>query len=289
MTQAPNGAAQVQGAESESAIRVIEAGNADRNYWKDVWRFRELFYFLAWRDVLVRYKQTVMGIAWAVARPFITMVVFTIVFGHLAKMPSGGAPYPIVIFAALLPWQMFGSAVTESGSSLLNNSPLISKIYFPRILIPLSAIAVSIVDFMAALVVMVGLVLWFGYLPPPQVVFIPVLLLLTALIAAGVGLLFAAVSVKYRDMRILTPFVVQFGLYISPIGFTSQVVPEKWQLLYMFNPMVGVIEGFRWALLGGDYAFPTTALCISVAMAVIFGFVGIHFFRKNEKSFADII
>jgi lipopolysaccharide transport system permease protein len=268
---------------------VIQAGHFERHYWRDIWSYRELLYFLAWRDVVVRYKQTVIGASWAVIRPFLTMVVFTVVFGKLASLPSGGVPYPILVFAALLPWQFFSSALSDSGNSLIANSHLVSKIYFPRIIIPISAIAVSLVDFAASCLVIIALMAWYGYLPPLQVVFFPVFLLMAYAIAAGLGMFLAALNVRYRDFRLIIPFIVQLGLYISPVGFSSAVIPEKWRLLYALNPMVGVIDGFRWCLLGGEHVFNYESFLISLIVGGVLLWLGIRYFRSTEKSFADVI
>jgi lipopolysaccharide transport system permease protein len=268
---------------------VIEAGHVDRHYWRDVWRYRELMYFLAWRDVIVRYKQTVIGATWAVLRPIFTMVVFSIIFGNLAKMPSGGVPYPIMVFAALLPWQFFASALNDTSNSLVSNGHLVSKIFFPRIIIPVSAIVVSAVDFCASLLVMAGLMIWFRYAPPVQIVFLPLFFALVCAIAAGMGMVFASVNVKYRDFRMIVPFGIQFGLYVSPVGFNSTVVPEHWKLLYSLNPMVGVIDGFRWCLLGGEHKMALLSMTTSLIVAVVFLYLGIRYFRATEKGFADVI
>jgi lipopolysaccharide transport system permease protein len=275
--------------EQGNSVLVIEAAHADRHYWRDLWRYRELMFFLAWKDVLVRYKQTVIGVVWAVVRPFLTMVVFTVIFGRLANMSSGGVPYPIMVFAALLPWQFFASAMGDASNSLVSNSHLVSKVYFPRIIIPLSAISVSLVDFIASLIVMVCLMAWFHYLPPIQVLALPLFLLLACAIATGGGMLLGALSVTYRDFRLVTPFIIQFGLYLSPVGFSSSVVPVHLRWLYNMNPMVGVIDGFRWCLLGGEHAFQWNSLSYSVLIAMGLITVGVRYFRATEKNFADVI
>jgi lipopolysaccharide transport system permease protein len=234
---------------------VIEAGRTERQYWQDLWRYRELFYFLAWRDILVRYKQTAIGIAWALIRPFLTMVVFTVVFGQLAKLPSAGVPYPILVFAGMLPWQFFSNALSECSSSLVSNSNLISKVYFPRLIVPTSAVIVSFVDFMISGIILLGLMAWYNFIPDWRILTLPLFILIAFLASMGVGLWLAALTVEYRDFRFIVPFIVQFGLYISPVGFSSSIVPEQWRLVYSLNPMVGVIDGFRWAILGGDAKF----------------------------------
>ena len=268
---------------------IIEPGKANLEYWRDLWRYRELFAFLAWRDILVRYKQTVIGIAWAVIRPVLTMIVFTIIFGKLAGMPSGGVPYPVLVFAAMLPWQFFASALTESSNSLIGNSAMISKIYFPRLIIPSSTVVVCLVDFLISFVLLVILMIVYKYTPDWRMVLLPVFLVMAFLTALGAGLWFAALNVKYRDFRYIVPFVVQFGMYISPVGFSSNVVPEKWRLLYSLNPMVGVIDGFRWSILGGDTVLYWPGFILSLGLILLIFFTGIWYFRKTERVFADVI
>jgi lipopolysaccharide transport system permease protein len=272
-----------------SATLVIEAGRAERHYWRDLWRYRELFYFLAWRDILVRYKQTALGVAWALLRPFLTMLVFVLVFGKLAKLPSGGAPYPILVFAALLPWQFFSSAFTEAGNSLIGNAGMISKVYFPRLVIPTSAVIVSFVDFLISGAILVGLMIWYGFAPGPRMLLLPLFMFIAFAASMGAGLWIAALNVKYRDFRYIVPFVVQFGLYVSPVGFSSSIVPEKWRLLYSVNPMVGVIDGFRWAILGGEGQLYMPGFLLSLTLVAALCVSGIAYFRKTEKSFVDVI
>lgn len=268
---------------------VIEAGRAERHYWQDLWRYRELFFFLAWRDILVRYKQTAIGMIWALGRPLITVLVFTLVFSKLAKLPSDGVPYPILVFAALLPWQFFASAFSGAGDSLVSNAGMISKVYFPRLVIPASAVIVSFVDFLISSVVLVGLMIWYGFAPNLRMFTLPLFMLVAFAAAMGTGLWIAALNVKYRDFRIIVPFAVQFGLYISPIGFSSNIVPEQWRLLYSINPMVGVIDGFRWAILGGNTQLYWPGFLLSLTLVVTIFITGIAFFRKTEKTFADVI
>lgn len=269
--------------------QVIEPGYAGRNSWSDIWRYRELFYFLSWRDILVRYKQTVVGVAWSVIRPLLAMSIFTIVFGRIAKLPSGDAPYPIMVFAAMLPWQMFAGALSGSSNSVVANSALVSKVYFPRMIIPASAVVVSLVDFLISCAIMSVMMIVYHFVPTWKVVFLPAFLGLAVCTAFGAGLWFSALNVKYRDFQHIVPFIVQFGMYVSPVGFASAVIPEKWQLVYSLNPMVGVIDGFRWAILGGDTKLYLPGLAISVALtSVILGF-GIRFFRRTERTFADVI
>ena len=232
---------------------VIEANLAERHYWKDLWRYRELFMFLAWRDILVRYKQTVIGAVWAVLRPFLTMVVFTVVFGRLAKLPSeGGAPYAIMVFAAMLPWQFFANSLSDASNSLIGNANLISKVYFPRLIIPGSSIVTGLVDFLISGVILAIIMVWYQFVPSWRILALPFLTVIVFAVAMGAGLWLAALNVKYRDFRYVVPFIVQFGLYVSPVGFSSTIVPKQYRLLYSLNPMVGVIDGFRWAILGGE-------------------------------------
>lgn len=268
---------------------TIEAGRSEKQYWKDLWKYRELFYFLAWRDILVRYKQTAIGLAWALIRPFLTMVVFTVVFSNIAKLPSQGAPYPILVFAALLPWQFFSGALTECGNSLIRNSNLISKVYFPRLIIPTSGVIVSFVDFLISGMILLGLMAWYNFVPDWRILTLPFFVLIAFLAAMGVGLWLAALNVEYRDFQYIIPFIVQFGLYISPVGFSSNVVPEQWRLLYSLNPMVGVIDGFRWAILKGNTSIYLPGFALSLLIVVLFLVSGIWYFRKTEKTFADVI
>jgi lipopolysaccharide transport system permease protein len=268
---------------------IIEAGRTESQYWKDLWRYRELFYFLAWRDILVRYKQTVIGIAWALIRPLLTMIVFTVVFGNLAKLPSGGAPYPILVFAAMLPWQFFASALAECSNSLIVNSNLISKVYFPRLIVPSSAVIVSFVDFLISGMILLALMIWFNFVPDWRIVTLPLFILLAFAAAMGAGLWLAALNVKYRDFRYIVPFIVQFGLYISPVGFSSSIVPPKWRLLYSINPMVGVIDGFRWAILGGEAQLYWPGFILSTGLVALLLLTGIWYFRQTERTFADVI
>ena len=268
---------------------IIEAGRTERHYWKDLWRYRELFYFLAWRDILVRYKQTIIGITWAIIRPVLTMVVFTFVFGKLAKLPSGGAPYPIMVFAALLPWQFFAASFSEAGNSLIVNTNMISKVYFPRLVLPTTAVIVSFVDFLISFAILLAMMLWYEFIPDVRIIMLPLFILIAFAASMAGGLWIAALNVKYRDFRYIIPFIVQFGLYISPVGFTSSIVPDKWRLLYSLNPMVGVIDGFRWAILGGEYQLYLPGFLLSLALVAFILVSGIVYFRKTEKTFADVI
>lgn len=268
---------------------VIEAGRTEKQYWKDLWRYRELFYFLAWRDILVRYKQTAIGIAWALIRPFLTMVVFTVVFGQLAKLPSQGVPYPILVFAGMLPWQFFSNALSECSGSLVGNANLISKVYFPRLIVPTSAVIVSFVDFLISGMILLGLMAWYNFVPDWRILTLPIFILIACAASMGVGLWLAALTVQYRDFRFVVPFIIQFGLYISPVGFSSSIVPEQWRLLYSINPMVGVIDGFRWAILGGQATLYIPGFLLSLALVFVLLWSGIWYFRKMERTFADVI
>ena len=267
---------------------VIEAGKVERQYWADLFRFRELFYFLAWRDILVRYKQTVIGVAWAVIRPLLMMIVFTFVFGRLAKLPSDGIPYPILVFAAMLPWQFFASALSESSNSLVGNANLVSKIYFPRLILPTSSVIVAFVDFAISFAILVGLMLFYGFMPNGRILTLPLFIALAFLAALGPGLLVAALNVRFRDFRYMVPFLVQMGLYVSPVGFKSEVIPKEWRLLYSINPMVGVIDGFRWAICGNAELY-WPGFLLSITFVVVMLYIGIAFFRRTERTFADVI
>lgn len=267
----------------------IEAGRTERHYWKDLWRYRELFYFLAWRDIVVRYKQTAIGISWAWLRPFLMMVVFTIVFGKLAKLPSQNVPYPILVLAGVLPWQLFSTAFSEAGSSLISNANLISKVYFPRLIVPTSSVIVSFVDFLISGIILAALMLWYGYFPSWRIFTLPLFIGIAFMAAMGAGLWIAALNVKYRDFRYVVPFVIQLGMYISPVGFSSSVVPEQWRALYSINPMVGVIDGFRWAILRGSSDIYWPGFMLSLVLILIVFVTGIRYFRETERTFADVI
>jgi lipopolysaccharide transport system permease protein len=268
---------------------IIEAGRTERHYWRDLWRYRELFYFLAWRDLLVRYKQTVVGVAWSVIRPGLTMVVLTIVFGYFGRMPDGGVPYPVLVFCGMLPWQFFSTAFLESGNSLVTNSSLISKVYFPRLVVPVSSVITTFVDFLIGAACLVGLLFWYRFVPSGHLVFLPAFVVLTLAAALAVGLWTAALMVRYRDFRFIVPFVVQLGLYISPVGFLSTVVPAKWRLVYSLNPMVGIIDGFRWSILGGEHQLYWPGLSLCIVGVVLLLASGVWYFRRTERTFADII
>lgn len=271
-------------------LLVLEPGRAEQQYWHDLWQYRELFAILAWRDVSVRYKQTVIGIAWAIIRPFLTMVIFTIIFGNIAKLNSDGTtPYPILIFAGMLPWFLFSSVLSEASSSLVTNAGLVSKVYFPRLVIPAAAAVVALVDFLINFAMLGLLMIWFGFFPNWQILFLPAFVLLAVLASIGPALWITSLNVKYRDFRYVIPFIVQFGLYVSPVGFSSAVVPDKWRLLYSLNPIVGIIDGFRWCLLGGQSQIYWPGFFISLVVVVFFLWFGIRYFRATERTFADIV
>jgi lipopolysaccharide transport system permease protein len=268
---------------------LIEPGRAEKNYWGDLWRYRELFYILAWRDLSVRYKQTVIGVLWAILRPFIAMVIFSVVFGRIAKMPSNGIPYPILVFAAVLPWQFFANALTEASNSLVTNTNLVSKVYFPRLIIPAGAVITSLLDLLISAVLLGVLMIYFHFLPDWRLLTLPIFTVLAFLAALGPGLLLTALNVKFRDFRHVIPFIAQFGLFISPVGFSSEVIPENWRLVYSLNPMVGVINGFRWAICRGYSHIYLPGFMLSVAVIAFFLWLGVWYFRRTEKGFADVI
>jgi lipopolysaccharide transport system permease protein len=268
---------------------IIEPGGDMKRYWRDLWHYRELFLFLAWRDILVRYKQTAIGIAWSVLRPFVTMVVFSVVFGSLAKLPSNGIPYPIMVFSALLPWQFFANSLSESSNSLIDSANLLTKVYFPRLIVPASSIMVSMVDFLISSVILGALMVWYRVIPDMKIFLLPIFLLMAFLTSFGAGLWFSALNVKYRDFRYLVPFVVQLGLFVSPVGFSSTIVPERWRFLYFLNPMVGVIDGFRWVLLGDAFPVNWPGLWLSGLLVSAIFAGGILYFRRMERSFADVV
>ncbi len=271
-------------------ILVIEPGRADRQYWRDLWAYRELFLILAWRDVAVRYKQTLIGVAWAILRPFLTMVVFTLVFNKLARLPSeGAAPYALMVFAGMLPWYLFSSALGGAADSIVGNANLIGKVYFPRMIVPAASIVTALIDFLVSLAILVLLMAWYRFVPDWQVLLLPFFVLLALLVSLGPGLWISALNVKYRDFRYVIPFMLQFGLYLSPVGFSSSVVPDRWRLLYSVNPLVGVIDGFRWCILGGESPLYMPGFMLSLAIAGLFLSLGISTFRATEKSFADLV
>ncbi len=274
----------------QESILILEPGRSEKNYWADLWRYRELFVVLAWRDISVRYKQTVIGILWAIIRPLLTMIVFTVIFGRIAKLPSeGGAPYALMVFAAMLPWSLFSNALSESSNSMIGNANLISKIYFPRIIIPMATLVTAFIDFFISFIILIGIMVYYQFMPGWQITLLPIFIILALLASLGPGLWVASLNVKYRDFRYVIPFVVQFGLYISPVGFSSKIIPEKWQLLYSLNPAVGVIDGFRWCILGTQSAIYLPGFFLSLIIIAFFFFVGLFHFRKTEKTFADVI
>jgi lipopolysaccharide transport system permease protein len=275
-------------------LLILEPHRAERNYWRDLFRYRELFYMLAWRDIAVRYKQTVIGVAWAVIRPFLTMLIFTVIFGRVAMLPSeGDTPYALLVLAGMLPWTLFSTALGEAANSLVANANLISKVYFPRLIVPTATVITSFVDFLISLVLLAGVMIYYQFAPGWQIIFLPVFMLLAILASLGPGLYVTALNVKYRDFRYIIPFLVQFGLYVSPVGYSTNVIVEKlpalWQWLFFLNPIVCVIDGFRWCLLGGQSTIYLPGFAVSLAMVLFFLWLGVRKFRSMEKSFADII
>jgi lipopolysaccharide transport system permease protein len=272
----------------------IEPGRAERNYWKDLWRYRELFYILSWRDLKVRYKQTVIGVVWSVLRPLLTMMIFTFIFGRVANFkPPPGVEYAILVFAGLLPWQFFSAGLTEASNSLIGNERLISKVYFPRMIIPAASVITSLVDFFISLGLMFLLMIFFKTVPSINLVFLPLFIIMAFFTSFGVGLWLTALNVKYRDFKHVVPFLVQIGLYLSPVGFLSakakEIIPENFQILYYLNPMAGVIDGFRWCFFGDKTPVYWPGMFLSLGIIILFLLIGIRTFRKMEKSFADLI
>jgi lipopolysaccharide transport system permease protein len=269
---------------------ILEPGISEKNYWRDLWTYRELFIVLAWRDIAVRYKQTIIGLAWALIQPLATMIIFTVIFEKVAKLPSdGSAPYALMVFAGLLPWQLFSTSLTGAANSLINNANLISKVYFPRLIVPASAVVVAIVDFLICFVILIFMFIWFQISPTWNLIILPLFIIMSVLASLGPGLWMTALNVKYRDFRYIIPFIVQFGLYISPVGFSSSVLPDQWRLLYYLNPVAGVIDGFRWAIIGNESKVYLPGLLLSCIVIIIFLYIGIKQFRKMEKNFADLI
>ena len=273
---------------------VIEPNRTEKHYWSDIWHYRELIYILSWRDLKVRYKQTFLGVAWSVIRPLLTMLIFTFIFGQVAKFPvPGDINYAVMVFAGLIAWQFFASGLSEASNSLVGNERLISKVYFPRMIIPAASIITSLVDFLISLVLMFVLLMWYRIVPSQNIIFLPVFILWTFFCSFGAGVYLTALNVKYRDFKYVVPFVIQLGLYLSPVGFTSdvaaKVIPEKWQLLYYLNPMAGIIDGFRWCFFGGAFEVNFWGLVISFSMTLFFLLLGIRTFRRMERNFADLI
>lgn len=272
------------------SVIIIEPGRTEKNYWADIWRYRELFLILAWRDISVRYKQTIIGVAWAILRPFLTMLIFTFIFGRVAKLPSdGNSPYALMVFSAMLPWYFFSTALGEASHSLIDNVNLITKVYFPRLIIPAATVVTAFVDFLISFIILLGLMIFYQFAPSWQILLLPFFILLALLASIGPGLWISSLNVKYRDFRYMIPFIVQLGLYISPVGFSSNLISERWRLLYSLNPMVGVIDGFRWCILGGDSPIYLPGFFLSLAIVSFFIWFGIYRFRKMEKTFADLI
>jgi lipopolysaccharide transport system permease protein len=271
-------------------VIIIEPGRRERHYWLDLWQYRELFRVLAWRDLSVRYKQTVIGVLWALIRPILTVLVFTIIFGRIAQLPSDGtAPYALMVFAGMLPWTLVSNGLSEASSSVINSANLITKVYFPRLIVPTATVVVALVDFLISFCMLLLLMVWYRFMPDWRSLVLPAFVLLAFCASVGPALWITALNVKYRDFRYIIPFIVQFGAYVSPVGFSSSVVPEQWRLVYSLNPMVGVIDGFRWCLLGGQSELYAPGLAISIGVTVFFLWLGIHQFRRMEKSFADLI
>lgn len=271
-------------------LLIIEPGRSERNYWTDMWRYRELFGTLAWRDISVRYKQTLIGFAWAVVRPFVTMAIFTIVFGRIANLPSdGGSPYALMVFSAMMPWTLFSTSLIDVSNSLVANSNLVTKVYFPRLIVPTATFMVGLVDFGISAILLVGLMLYYGFMPGIRLLLLPAFILVAILASLGPGIWISAINVKYRDFRYAIPFITQLGLYISPVGFSSSVIPDQWRFFYSLNPMVGVIDGFRWCVLGGSTAIYVPGFLASLAVTVLLLWLGVVHFRKQEKQFADLI
>ncbi len=275
---------------------IIEPGTENSNYIKDLWNYRGLFYFLAWRDILVRYKQTVIGILWSVLQPLISIVVFTLLFNKVGGFEAGSnVPYAIMVCAGMLPWQFFANSFSSSANSLIANSNLLSKVYFPRLIVPASTVIVTLIDFLISFLILVGLFVWYGFVPDWRILMLPLFLILAIVTAMGTGLFIAALNVKFRDFKYVVPFVVQFGFFISPVGYSSSVIyartdiPEFVKTIYGLNPMVGVIDGFRWCILGGDTPLRMTSFIASIVISIFFLILGVWYFRKMEKSFADVI
>lgn len=269
---------------------ILEPGRTEQNYWTDLWRYRELFQVLAWRNVAVRYKQTVIGITWAVIRPLLTMAIFTVLFGRIAGLPSDGhAPYALMVLAGMLPWSFFASALSDSANSLVSEAQLVSKVYFPRLIVPGASVVAAAVDFAVSCGIIVAMMVWYRFPPTWHLLALPVFVLMLVLAALGPGLWLTALNVTYRDFRHVIPFVVQFGLYVSPVGFSSSVVPGRWRLVYSLNPMVGIIDGFRWCILGAQAPVYWPAFALSPVVVGLLLWRGVRRFRRMERAFADVI
>ncbi len=273
-----------------SDFLVLGPGFAEKNYWRDIWRYRDLFFVLAWRDIAVRYKQTIIGLAWALIQPLATMLVFSTIFGKVAKLPTeGSAPYTLMVYAGMLPWQLFSTSLVGAAGSLIGNANLISKVYFPRMIVPTASVVVALIDFLVGFAILLALMLWYQFLPSWQILTLPLFIIMAFLASLGPGLWITALNVKYRDFRYIIPFLVQFGLFVSPVGFSSSVIPDAWKTFYYLNPMVGVIDGFRWAILGGESELNPMGFSLSCGIICFFLWLGIRQFRKMERSFADLI
>lgn len=273
----------------ETPELVIEAGRGEAQYWRDLWRYRELFYFLAWRDLLVRYKQTVVGLAWAFLRPLMTMFIVTFVFRKVAKIPADSEPYALVVLVGILAWNFFATSLQEAGQSLVANAKLISKVYFPRMVAPAATVITTFVDFLIALVLLAALMVWYRFAPGAHILWFPCFVLLALACAVGAGLWASALMVQYRDVRFLIPFAIQFGLYLSPIGIKTKLVPEEWRFFYSMNPLVGIVDGFRWSILGGDNPIYPATLTLSIFVTIALLLSGVWYFRRTERFFADVI
>lgn len=268
---------------------IIKPGKSIGHYWKELISFKELFIILAWRDITVRYKQTVLGILWTIIRPLLTMIVLTVVFSKIAKLPSEGVPYPLLVLVGMVPWQFFSSSLTESSNSLISNSSLLTKVYFPRLILPASTIIACLVDFLISLILVFLLMIYYHHVPSIKILFLPLFLIIIIFSSLGAGFFIAALNVKYRDFRYIVPFFVQFGLYITPVGFTSKIVTEKWKLFYYLNPMAGPIDGFRWALLSTESQIYFPGLVLSSFVTILILIIGTLYFRNTERKFADLI
>jgi lipopolysaccharide transport system permease protein len=269
---------------------ILEPKRIEREYWKDLWRYRELFAILAWRDIAVRYKQTAIGVLWAFIRPVLSMLVFTVIFGKLAKLPTDGdAPYAIMVFAAMLPWQFFSSALGSVSDTFISGAGLFRKVYFPRLIAPAAAVITSLVDFAISFIILLVLMLWYGYMPTWRLLTLPFWLFVVFSFSMGLGLLIASWMVRYRDMGFVVPFFLQIGQYISPVAYSTSIIPDEWRFVYGLNPMVGVIEGFRWAILGKSAVVNITSMSISLLAVTILLIVGFQRFRATEKTFVDVV
>jgi lipopolysaccharide transport system permease protein len=269
---------------------IIERGRADAHYWRDLWRYRELFGVLAWRDLAIRYKETAFGMLWALGRPFLTMLVLSFVFGKLAKLPSdGNVPYPLMVLAGMLVWSFFSGGLTDAANSIIKDSGLITKVYFPRMIVPAASVVVAFVDFLISLATLAILMIWYQFIPSWQIILLPLFIALAFLASLGPGLWVSALNIKYRDFRFVVPFLVQFGLYISPVGFSSNIVPDKWRFIFSLNPIVGIIDGFRWCIFSGQGGIYLPGVFWSVIATTGCLWFGVRQFRNVERRLADLI